>query len=80
MFDEPTLGLDAAIRYKFYNLLLEDYEENPRTIIISTHLIDEVANLFEEVIILGDERIKVKGEVDTLKGRSYFLRKASIRN
>lgn len=73
MFDEPTLGLDAAMRYKFYNLLLEDYEKNPRTIIISTHLIDEVANLFEEVIILNDEKIALKDEVDALKERSYFL-------
>ena len=73
IFDEPTLGLDAAIRYKFYNLLLKDYEENPRTIIISTHLIDEVANLFEEVIILNDNIIGLKEEVDNLKERAYFL-------
>ena len=73
MFDEPTLGLDAAIRYKFYNLLLQDYEKNPRTIIISTHLIDEVANLFEEVIILNDEKVALKDEVNALKERSYFL-------
>lgn len=73
MFDEPTLGLDAAMRYKFYNLILEDYEKNPRTIIISTHLIDEVANLFEEVIILNDEKIALKDDVDALKERSYFL-------
>ena len=73
MFDEPTLGLDAAMRYKFYNLLLEDYEKNPRTIIVSTHLIDEVANLFEEVIIINDERITLKDEVNALKERSYFL-------
>ncbi|WP_353095194.1 ABC transporter ATP-binding protein [Tissierella praeacuta] len=73
MFDEPTLGLDAAMRYKFYNLILEDYEKNPRTIIVSTHLIDEVANLFEEVIILNGERITLKDEVNALKERSYFL-------
>lgn len=73
MFDEPTLGLDAAMRYKFYNLLLEDYEKNPRTIIVSTHLIDEVANLFEEVIILNDERVTLKDEVSSLIQRSYFL-------
>lgn len=73
MFDEPTLGLDAAMRYKFYNLLLEDYENNPRTVIISTHLIDEVANLFEEIIILNEEKITLKSEVDKLKEKSYFL-------
>ncbi|WP_313233374.1 ABC transporter ATP-binding protein [Tissierella praeacuta] len=73
IFDEPTIGLDAAMRYKFYNLLLEDYEKNPRTIIISTHLIDEVANLFEEVIILNNKRIILKNEVNSLKEKSYFL-------
>lgn len=73
MFDEPTGGLDAAMRYKFYNLLLEDYEKNPRTIIISTHLIDEVSNLFEEVIILNDERVALQDDVDSLKSKSYFL-------
>lgn len=73
IFDEPTLGLDAAMRYKFYNLLLEDYEENPRTIIVSTHLIDEVANLFEEVIILNNERVALKDKVDSLTQKSYFL-------
>lgn len=73
IFDEPSLGLDAAFRYKFYNLLLEDVEKNPRTVIISTHLIDEVTNLFEEVIILKDERVYVKDEVHNLIGRAYFL-------
>lgn len=73
IFDEPSLGLDAAFRYKFYNLLLEDFEKNPRTIIISTHLIDEVTNLFEEVIILKNESIFVKDEVDNLMAKAYFL-------
>lgn len=73
MFDEPTLGLDAAARDKFYNLLLEDYEKYPRTIIISTHLIDEVANLFEEIIILNDGKIILKSEIDDLKEKSYYL-------
>lgn len=73
MFDEPTLGLDAAMRYKFYNLLLADYEENPRTIIISTHLIDEVSNLFEEILILNDEKIALHENVDSLREKSYFL-------
>ena len=73
LFDEPSLGLDAAHRYKFYNLLLEDVEKYPRTIIISTHLIDEVTNLFEEIIILKDERIYMKEEVSNLMNKAYFL-------
>lgn len=73
IFDEPTGGLDAAMRYKFYNLLLDDYERNPRTIIISTHLIDEVSNLFEEVIILNNKKVALQEDVDSLKNKSYFL-------
>lgn len=73
IFDEPSLGLDAAVREKFYNLLLQDYEENKRTIILSTHLIDEVSNLFEEVIILNNGRIQAKEEVAAFKEKARFL-------
>lgn len=73
LFDEPSLGLDAAFRDKFYSLILKDIEENPRTIIISTHLIDEVTNLFEEIIILKDEKVYLKEEVEKLLEKAYFL-------
>ena len=73
IFDEPSLGLDAAFRYQFYNTLLKDVEINPRTIIISTHLIDEVTNLFEEIIILKDEKVYIQEEVSNLLEKSYFL-------
>lgn len=73
LFDEPSLGLDASHRYKFYELLLKDIENNPRTIIISTHLIDEVTNLFEEVIILKDESHYLKEEVSSLMDKAYFI-------
>ncbi|GAB2535614.1 ABC transporter ATP-binding protein [Gracilibacillus alcaliphilus] len=54
VFDEPYIGMDAPSRKKFYEILLEDYQENPRTIIFSTHLIDEVSLMFEEVLILRE--------------------------
>lgn len=73
MFDEPILGLDAAFRDLFYKLLLEDIEKNPRTVIISTHLIDEVTNLFEEIIILKNGTVYIKDEVSTLLEKAYFL-------
>lgn len=73
IFDEPSLGLDAAFRYKFYNILMKDVSKQPRTVIISTHLIDEVTNLFEEVIILKDERVFIKDEVSNLMEKGYFL-------
>jgi ABC-2 type transport system ATP-binding protein len=68
-FDEPYLGLDAVARQVFYDRLLEDYAEHPRTIVLSTHLIDEVANLLEHVIVIDEGRIVVDAEADELRGR-----------
>lgn len=50
--DEPILGLDASHRDLFYRALIETYSERPRTFVISTHLIEEVANLISEFIII----------------------------
>lgn len=70
IFDEPYIGLDAAARYKFYDLLLEEYEAYPRMIILSTHLIDEVSNLFEEVIIMQDGKLLLQKDTETLLAES----------
>lgn len=60
IFDEPYIGLDAAGRNLFYDLLIEQYTEHPRLIILSTHLIDEASNLFDEVVILQDGELIVQ--------------------
>lgn len=52
LFDEPVLGLDAQNRDTFYGLLMEKYAEYPCTIVISTHLIAEVAQLIEHTVII----------------------------
>ncbi|THV38443.1 ATP-binding cassette domain-containing protein [Glycomyces buryatensis] len=52
MFDEVHLGMDAPTRDAFYKELLADYMDREHTIVLSTHLIDEVANYLEEVVIL----------------------------
>lgn len=57
LFDEPVLGLDAQHRDLFYRLLLETYAGNPRTIVLSTHLIDEVADIVEHTVIIRAGRI-----------------------
>ncbi|GAA1723161.1 ABC transporter ATP-binding protein [Microbacterium paludicola] len=56
-FDEPYLGLDAVARQIFYDRLLADYAERPRTVLLSSHLIDEVANLIERVLVIDQGRI-----------------------
>ncbi len=67
-FDEPYLGLDAVARHIFYDRLLEDYAEHPRTIVLSTHLIDEVANLLEHVILIDRGRIMLDRDADEVRG------------
>lgn len=71
IFDEPYLGLDAASRTLFYDLLLEDYTEHPRTVVLSTHLIDEINRLLEHVVILDRGRVLLDMEADRFRGMGY---------
>ncbi len=68
IFDEPYLGLDAVARQVFYDRLLADYAERPRTIVLSTHLIDEVSDLIEHVVLLDHGRVLLDGDAETLRG------------
>jgi ABC-2 type transport system ATP-binding protein len=73
LFDEPYLGLDAVARQIFYDRLLADYAEHPRTIVLSTHLIDEVANLLEHVVVIKAGRILVDEPAEELRGRTVTV-------
>ncbi|MFC4401881.1 ABC transporter ATP-binding protein [Gracilibacillus xinjiangensis] len=73
IFDEPYIGLDAAFRSTFYDLLLETYQNNPRLIILSTHLIDEVSKLFEEVVILHEGTLMLHDTADNLEQKHIIL-------
>lgn len=64
--DEPTLGLDANHRELFYSLLMETYAERPRTFVISTHLIEEIANLVEQVLVLQNGQLTVNDTAEHL--------------
>ncbi|MGH4121028.1 ATP-binding cassette domain-containing protein [Clostridium sp.] len=69
MFDEPVLGLDANHREMFYSELMESYIEKPKTIVLSTHIIEEVAQLLERVVIIVDGKvIKDESVEELLKG------------
>ena len=69
-FDEPYLGLDAVARQIFYDRLLEDYATHPRTVILSSHLIDEVSNLLERVLVIDRGRIIMDEETDAVRDRA----------
>ncbi|QKW15806.1 ABC transporter ATP-binding protein [Verrucosispora sp. NA02020] len=68
-FDEPYLGLDAVARQIFYDRLLADYTEHPRTIVLSTHLIDEVSDLIEHVLLIDAGRLLLDEEAEALRGQ-----------
>ena len=72
-FDEPYLGLDAVARQIFYDRLLEDYAEHPRTVILSTHLIDEVSSLLEHVLVIDEGRIIVDQDAEELRGTATAI-------
>lgn len=73
MFDEPVLGLDAAVRDIFYRELLDDYARNPRTYIISTHLAEESADVFEAALIIKDGVLIQNLPVDELKESARYV-------
>ncbi|OQS15313.1 ABC transporter ATP-binding protein, partial [Nocardia donostiensis] len=72
-FDEPYLGLDAVARQLFYDRLLADYAEHPRTVVLSTHLIDEVADLLEHVVLIDRGRILADASADELRASAIGL-------
>lgn len=73
IFDEPVLGLDANNRDLFYQKLIEKYIDNPCTIIISTHLIEEVSNIIENVIIIKNGSIIENTSKDILLSKGYTV-------
>lgn len=73
LLDEPVLGLDAGHREKFYKSLLETYAETPRTFIISTHLIEEVASIIEDVVIIDQGKILRNCSVEELLQSGYNI-------
>ncbi|MXQ52613.1 ABC transporter ATP-binding protein [Shimazuella alba] len=73
IFDEPYLGLDAVARGIFYDRLIEDYAEYPRTVILSTHLIDEVSQLLEHVLIIERGELLFYEDAESLRSRIYSV-------
>ena len=68
LFDEPYAGLDVVARRVFYDRLLADYAEHPRTVLLSTHLIDEASGLLERVVMLDRGRIVLDASADEVRG------------
>ncbi len=73
LLDEPVLGLDANHRELFYKELIQSYSERPRTIVLSTHLIEEVAELIENVIVIKDGKVIMQDSVENVLSQGYSV-------
>jgi ABC-2 type transport system ATP-binding protein len=73
VLDEPTLGLDLLFRRQFYDTLVNDYFDKERTILITTHQVEEIENLLTDVIFIQKGRIALASSVEDLAGRFVQL-------
>ncbi len=71
--DEPVAGVDVVMREQFYRILLDEFAESGRTFVISTHIIEEAADVFEEVIMLDKGKILLKENAVELLDRARHV-------
>lgn len=74
IFDEPTTGMDSAVRKDFYKALLKDYLEYPRTIILSSHLLSELEEILEDILLLNQGTKRLHLPVTELRGFAVGIR------
>ncbi len=73
IFDEPVLGLDANHREIFYTELLQSYSDTPRTIILSTHLIEEITQIISDVIVIDHGNILLDQTVEDVLSKTHAV-------
>jgi len=73
VLDEPTLGLDIIFRKEFYANLLNDYFDKERTILVTTHQVEEVEHLLTDIMFINNGRLVLNTQVDSLPERYVEL-------
>jgi len=77
VLDEPTLGLDILYRKQFYTNLLNDYFDEQRTILITTHQVEEVEHILTDLVFIQDGRIALKATMEEVQERYVELMTAA---
>ncbi|HOP68805.1 MAG TPA: ABC transporter ATP-binding protein [Bacillota bacterium] len=67
IFDEPTVGMDAAVRKDFYRALLKDFLQHPRTVFFSSHLLNEISEILDDILLLDQGRCRLYMTKDAVK-------------
>ncbi|GAB3351753.1 ATP-binding cassette domain-containing protein [Modestobacter lapidis] len=73
LFAKPYLGLDAVARQLFYDRLLADYAEHPRTVVLSPHLIEEISDLLEHVLLIDRGRVLLDADAESLRATALTV-------
>lgn len=71
ILDEPVSGVDAISRNKIYEIILRDYIEHPRTILISSHMLGEMEKILSHMIMIGNNDVLFEGDIEELKDSVY---------
>src|SRR5210317_294904 len=73
VLDEPTLGLDILYRKQFYSSLLNDYFDEQRTILITTHQVEEVEHILTDLVFIQDGKIALETSMEDVEKRYLQL-------
>lgn len=73
VLDEPTLGLDIIFRKEFYSNLLSDYFDGERTILITTHQVEEIENILTDIMFINDGKLLLESSMEALPDRYFEL-------
>ena len=73
LLDEPVLGFDAIMRVEFYDMLTESFHKHPRIIIVSTHIIEEIAKTIQKLIILDKGSIRFFDTLQSVETKAFSV-------
>ena len=73
LLDEPVLGFDAIMRVEFYDMLAESFRKHPRIIIVSTHIIEEIAKTIQKLIIIDKGRIRFFDSLQSVEEKAFSI-------
>ena len=74
VLDEPTLGLDLVYRKEFYSQLIEDYYDGDKTILISTHQVEEIEGVLSDAIFMNQGRVVMQDSIESINKKFLELR------
>lgn len=73
LLDEPVLGFDAIMRVEFYDMLTESFQKHPRIIIVSTHIIEEIAKTIQKLIIIDKGSVRFFDTLQTVETKAFSI-------